>query len=149
MKYLLLILLTPLLSISCKSQQLQEYNQGIEGYIYWVSGNQMPRIGVGSTGAKKPVVRELYIYNAVKLSDVRQEDGFFSGLPDEPILKISTDEDGHFKVNLPVGTYSIFSSEEGGLWANLFNGEGIINPVVVDKDAFTDYTMDINYKAAY
>jgi hypothetical protein len=49
------------------------------------------------------------------------------------IRKIKTDKTGSFKANLDPGKYSIFVQEEDGLFANVFDGEGFINPVTVES----------------
>ena len=96
-----------------------------------------------------PVQREVYVCKLTKTSQVTQSNDFFQ-VPDEIIIKkISSDDKGWFSCELPPGKYSLFTKEEDGLFANIFDGESNINPVTVEKGEITECTITINYKAYY
>lgn len=122
--------------------------QGICGKVVWTSGNQMPGPGLQSS---KPagIVREVYIYEATATTKVTEASGFYSSIQTKLVKKVKTKKDGTFCVKLPVGTYSVFVKEGKGLWANIFDGQGIINPVTVVAKSCTPHTININYQAAY
>ena len=65
------------------------------------------------------------------------------------IQKIKTDENGAFQAELKPGKYSLFVREKDGLFANVFDGQGIINPVTVEAGKFTDIVIKVNYKAVF
>jgi len=144
LQFIILMLCLPLISVA------QSKSQGICGEVQWVEGNQMPGPGV-KTNSGKPVVREIYIYNAVKPEQTSDGDSpaFYSQVGAKLVRRIKTRKDGTFKVHLEPGKYSIFTMEPDGLWANTFDGDGYINPVTVEKGHFTTIHVIINYKAYY
>jgi hypothetical protein len=127
---------------NCKSQE------GITGKVLWFEGNQMP--GPGSKNKPgKGVEREIHIYEVVKLSQVKKIDGFFSDVQTKLVARVSSLTDGSFSVTLPPGEYSVFTKEPSGLFANIFDGDGKVNPIRVDNNKFEEITLKINYQAAY
>ncbi|MEO7990441.1 MAG: carboxypeptidase regulatory-like domain-containing protein [Chryseolinea sp.] len=143
MAKLLLILLLFTIQLSAEAQK-----QGIKGQVFWLSGNQMP----GPDKNRSPqqgIVREVVVYPEVKLQDSKQTDGFFTDIQSKPIASFVSKPDGSFKIKLPPGNYSVFVKESKGLFANLFNGQGIINPVTVKIKKYTWITLTVDYEAAY
>jgi hypothetical protein len=147
----LLIIGFLLISVGCKSSlPTTSGSQGVAGVVYWMEGDFMPRIGEKPGGSRQPVIREVLFYKPIKTSDVSGEHGpIYKSLPGEPIARFSSDENGIFRISLPVGTYSIFTKEPDGFFANRFDGNGIINPVEVKADAFSEIVIEINYKAVF
>lgn len=146
MKYALLFFMAASF-IACKSSTAQQVTQGIRGQVLWFEGNFMP--GPGQSNKGKPVQREVLIYDLTSMNNVIKEDQLYSEVPSELVKTVETDENGKFSVSLPPGRYSLFTKEEEGLFANVFDGEGNINPVIVNPGEMTAVTIDINYKAVY
>ena len=153
---LLFICFGLLLMASCTAQQagLQSYQEGLYGQVLWLEGNLMPQIdesgeAVQSRRSGKGIQRKLHIYPAVSASQVPSENGLFDLSGVENITTIETDKQGRFFIALPPGTYSIFSEEEEGRWANVFDVNNVINPVVIESGKITAWTFEINYRAAY
>jgi len=122
--------------------------QGIRGQVFWLSGNQMP----GPDKSKSPqqgVSREIHIYNAATQSDATYQDGFFTDIKTTFIKTVKSNTDGVFMVKLPVGKYSLFVKESGGLFANTFDGKGCINCISVTRRKYTWITIVVDYEAAY
>lgn len=143
-KLLLLLLAVSLL----ETATAQKPKQGLEGQVFWLSGNQMP----GPDKSRNPdqgISREVYIYNATALTDVAQQGTFYSDIKTAFVTKFSTNPDGTFKVKLPPGKYSVFVKETKGLFANLLDGNGCINCVTVSPRKFTWITITVDYEAAY
>ena len=138
---------------SCVSPQSAGGDQGIMGQVNWVEGNLMPTIGdtIYHARAKgKGIQREILILNAVKADNLSMgNNGLYTQLPGKIVAKVQSDEGGNFKSNLPAGTYSVFTKEEGGFFANIYDGDNYINPVTVQKGIFTEIVIVINYKAVY
>jgi hypothetical protein len=132
-----------LLIFACAAQK-----QGIKGQVYWISGNQMPRPGTKAT-PQQGTQRQLYIYELTYTKDCEQKDGFFTSVPTKLITQIPTLPDGTFKVKLAVGTYSVFTKEPKGLFANLLDKDSAINPVIVKPKEYAWVTIAIDYEAAY
>ena len=122
--------------------------QGIRGQVLWFSGNQMPGPG-RELAPELGIKREIHIYELTTMEDVRQEETFFSDIQTRLVTTFFSKDNGRFKVRLPPGRYSVFVKEPKGLFANLFMGNGEINPVTVEEKRFTWMTITIDYEAAY
>lgn len=130
------------------TQQAACQQQGIKGEVLWLSGNQMP--GPGKlTKPKKGIVREILVYNAVRLQDVEQTNGFFSSIKTDLVAKTKSDSKGCFKIKLPPGQYSVFIKEPQGLYANLYNQDGQLNYIEVKPKQYSTLTITVDYEAAY
>lgn len=77
------------------------------------------------------------------------ENGFFTHIATKLVKKVNTGEDGQFLVSLKPGRYSLLVKEPQGLYANLYDGEGHINPVMVKKDSISEVVLKVDYKAVY
>ena len=137
-----------LLLVSCHLPSTRGQNQGIKGQVFWIGENKMPSEDV----KKSPhhgVQRELLIYELTKLDEVTREGVFFSAVKSKLVLRITTKKDGSYKVRLPEGRYSVFVREPNGLYANLFEKDGSINPITVKSKNYSWLTITIDYQAAY
>ncbi len=142
MKYSLLILFF-LVSLAAAGQK-----QGLQGQVFWVSGNQMP----GPDAVLSPnqgAVRDVLIYEITNVTDATQIGPFFRDIKTRLVATATSKTDGTFKVKLPVGTYSVFTREKSGLYANLFDGKGFINTVTIKAGQYAWKTITIDYDAAY
>jgi hypothetical protein len=139
---------------SCMSQQkIQASQQGLFGKVLWVAGNQMPMIiEEGQQDDRKgprPIEREVVVYEQTRTTDAELENGFYTNIKTKEVARFKTDKNGQFYINLKPGIYSLFTVEEGGLWANTFDGENRINPIAIIEDEIAVITITINYDAAY
>lgn len=141
-----------LLSLSgCKNQSVntQELFQ-VSGEVWWLEGDFMPRIGEPPPGRRTPAVREVHFYPAINVSDLNGEMGpLFGKVPGQPIAVAKSNDNGKFSVMLPAGTYSVFTKESEGFFANSFDGDGIVNPLVVAAGQPSSMVIDINYLATF
>lgn len=135
----------------CKSQAPQrQLDQGIQGEVWWLEGDFMPRIGESPPGQRTPVRREVIVYRVVKIEELKEQIGpVFSAIPQEKVASVVSGVDGKFEIMLPEGTYSVFTKEPEGYFANSFDGEGRINPVTVEKGEVINIIIEINYQATY
>lgn len=108
----------------------------------------MPGPGMKTTD-KKGVARELHVYEPVNFKQANQVNGFYRDINTKLIAKTQSQPDGSFTIKLPPGTYSVFTKEPEGLFANTFDQNGVINAITVEKGKFTKTDITINYKAAY
>lgn len=127
--------------------------QGLAGEVRWLEGNLMPSISEEPEAQPdkkgKPVKREIHIYELTTMDEAKAEGTFFRDIKSPLVKTVSSNKDGYFQVELPEGRYSVFVQEEEGLFANIFDGEGNINPVTIQEGEVTEISIEINYKAAY
>ena len=123
--------------------------QGIAGKVVWQAGNQMPSPDAPPSKAKG-VQRTLYIYELTKSDQVKTIEGVFhTNIQTNLVTQVVTDANGNFAVTLQPGKYSLFSKEDKGMFANLFDGESNIFPIEVQQGQVTNVEFLINYKANY
>jgi hypothetical protein len=122
--------------------------QGIKGQVFWLSGNQMP--GPGTTQPpQQGIVREIHIYKVATVDDVVMDNNYYAKVNTPLVAKALSGKDGYFKVRLDPGEYSVFTLEPKGLFANMFDVNQRINPVIVKAKKFTWITITVDYEAAY
>jgi hypothetical protein len=123
-------------------------HQGIKGKVVWVEGNQMP-----APDTKRPqpagIQRDIYIYQLTPVSKAKQSGTFYSEVQTPLVQVVKSRQDGSFAVTLPPGDYSIFTKENEGLFTNILDGSGNLNPVKVKPGEFSTMTIKIDYSAAY
>jgi hypothetical protein len=134
---------------SCKPMQTD--GQGITGKVTWIEGNQMPMISDSGEKRKEPegIKRTVLIYPLTKFSDLKLENSLFIPPTTQALKEVETDSKGKFTIQLSPGRYSVFTVEEGGLFANIFDGEGNVMPVTVKEGQWTLLDILVNYKANY
>ena len=122
--------------------------EGIQGQVFWVSGNQMPGPGK-SIPPQQGVTREIVVYKAATLQDVEQKDLFFTSVKTELVTKAVSKSDGSFKIKLPPGRYSVFTQEQKGLFANIIDQNGCVSCVEVHPKKYSWVAITVDYEAAY
>jgi hypothetical protein len=133
-------------------QSLGHFNchQGIRGYVYRVSGNQMPSPDRPAP-ATKGIRTILYIYHLTNLRDVSRQgtSAFYTRIATELVKEVSTDDSGYFKVKLSPGLYSLFVKKDNLFFANRFDEKNNISPVEVKAGKMSEVVFTINYGATY
>jgi hypothetical protein len=124
--------------------------QGITGYVYRVSGNQMPSPGRKPgkpTGAKTT----LYFFSLTNISQVKRlaNSAFYLSVETKLVKMTDSDTSGYFHVDLPVGRYSIFTKKDTLFYANRFDSYNNISPVEVQSRKITNVEIRVDYDAAY
>jgi len=122
--------------------------EGIQGQVFWVSGNQMPGPGK-AIPPQLGVTREIVVYKAATLQDVEQKDLFFTSVKTELVTKVVSKSDGTFKIKLPPGRYSVFTQEQKGLFANIIDQNGCVSCVEVRPKKYSWVAITVDYEAAY
>jgi hypothetical protein len=78
------------------------------------------------------------------------ENGFINSVRDvKPVKRVKSGKDGKFCASLPVGQYSVLVQEPNGLYANLSDSQGNINPVSVEKGKKAQTTVEITHQAVF
>ncbi|MBE9664166.1 hypothetical protein [Mucilaginibacter myungsuensis] len=149
MRYKLIVAPIALLfAYACNVLQPGGIKQGVSGYIYLRTGNQMPSFDRPSSKGRG-VSREVFFYTPASFSDVSGSSPLFSGVNTKLILRVKSDNKGFFKAKLPAGNYSMFVKEGHSFFGSISDGNGIINPVTVDQNTITKHDLTITANAAY
>ncbi|MFD1258891.1 hypothetical protein ACFQ3S_18935 [Mucilaginibacter terrae] len=138
--------------VSCSVQQRQSHTpvtQGIDGFIYLVTGNQMPMKGKPVQRHGKGMVREVWIYQATTVQQVQGQMPLFTSIHTRLAIKVWSDSTGHYQAALPAGMYSVFVKEGELFFASETDGPGIINPVEVVANKVASRNVTVNIGAAY
>lgn len=123
---------------------------GIKGHVYLVTGNQMPSPGKPPS-KPRGTQTDLYIYALTNISQVTRVENtaFYSQISTPLIATVKTDAEGAFAVKLPPGSYSLFVKKGDNYYANLFDGDNNIYPVVVVNGLMTEVEFKADYDAVY
>lgn len=148
----LLLIFSAVLLHGCKAQRVD--TQGIVGQLYWIEGNLMPRVtDSGAEIPKKPekekVKRTIRIYERTHINQATMEGTLFTNIETPMVAEIETEEDGSFILGLAPGQYSIFTVEDTGYFANVYDLDSYIHPIEVKEGEWANTEILINYKAAY
>jgi hypothetical protein len=127
-----------------------DHKQGIEGYVYRISGNQMP-----SPQIKRPLPKgtqaTIYIYELTGLNQVDRQgqSPFYFSVKTKLVKKAASDSSGYFKIALPPGHYSLFTKKDTLFYANWFDKDNHISPIEILPGKMTKTEIRIDYDAAY
>jgi hypothetical protein len=143
-----------LIVVSCSSSKIKnsinKISQGIDGHVYFVSGNQMPSPN-RKPSSPKGIKTTLYIYQLTNINQVTRQGQsvFYSAVNTKRITKIGSDTTGYFKVQLEPGNYSIFTKKGALFYASIFDKDNNIAPVQVLAGKITKAEVRIDYDATY
>lgn len=136
---------------SCKSSKRD--TQGIQGQVFWIEGNQMPQVleegEISDREHKEGVKRTIRIHELTHINQAKLGDALFGEIETPLVAEVETDEEGKFSVELPAGKYSVFTEEETGYFANIFDLDSFVNPFEVQNGKWTQADILINYQATY
>ena len=132
------------------NKSTQVISEGIEGNIYFISGNQMPSPHKKSS-PPKGIKTTLYIYHLTNINQVTRQGQsvFYSSVNTKLVKKIESDTTGYFKVHLSPGCYSLFTKKGALFYANIFDQYNNIAPAEVIAGKITKVEIRIDYDATY
>jgi len=143
-----------LITVACTSSKAtisqNKAEQGIEGYVYRVSGNQMPSPDVKPI-PPKGLKTTIYIYQLTNLNQVQRQgqSAFYNSIKTKLVITAETDTSGYFKINLEPGHYSLFAKKDKLFFANWFDKDNNIAPVEVLSGKFSRVEFRVDYDAVY
>lgn len=137
-----------------KALKNNNYPQGISGKVVELLGDHMPAPNAPNSptsagGKKGGVKRQIAVFPLSQVQENSNYDGFHPLNTEEMIATTFSDEDGNFKIGLPVGTYTLVVWEVDKWYANSFDGKGNINPIKVEENKFTETTLQITHRATF
>ena len=94
-----------------------------------------------------PAKRQLLIKSIASAKN--NTNSFYQKINSKLVKKVKSDKKGMYSVTLPMGYYSLFTKEEKGFYANLFDDAMNINPVQVRKGKWAKFEFVIDYQAVY
>ena len=145
------LVLTIVGCLSAKNQKLPiKIKQGIDGYVYKISGNQMPS---PNSIAAKPngIATTIYIYDSTNIRDVVRigYSASYSSINKKLITSVESDSTGHFFVALPVGSYSLFIKVNNVFYSNLFDIDNNISLTKVTENNITHVVIKQTASAVF
>jgi hypothetical protein len=124
--------------------------QGLEGFVYRVSGNRMP-----SPNIKLPVPQgtktTIYIFEQTNINQVdrKGQTAFYFAIRSKLVAQAVSDSSGHFSIRIPAGRYSLFTKKDTLYYANWFDKNNNIAPVEVLPGKMTKTEIRVDYDAVY
>jgi hypothetical protein len=141
-----------LIVVSCtmqKAQPLTNVKEGIKGYVFKKSGNQMPMKGKPASAQGKGLMCELLIHKATTVQQVSGQSPLFSEIRTSLIARVKTDSTGFYTLALPPGRYSIFVKQGTKYYAAETNGNGTLNIAEVFAGKVTTRNITLTTGAVY
>jgi hypothetical protein len=124
--------------------------EGIEGYVYRVSGNQMPSPDI-KRAPPKGIKTTIYIYELTNTGQTTPgpEASTYKAINTRLVKKVNSNSKGYFKAKLPAGKYSLFTKEGDLFYANLFDEANNIAPVEVQAKKWSKIEIKMDKGAVY
>jgi hypothetical protein len=133
--------------VACSgTRSVNQKGNNLRGYIYLVSGNQMPQFGKQNVSKGKGVSRDIYFYMPATINDVKGSTPKYTEIHTPLILHTKSDSLGYYKAKLRPGAYSVFIKEGGIFFASEQDANGYINYLKIDgnNDVVKDYTISLS-----
>lgn len=126
------VIIVSFLAITFQAQGIPAQVQGIEGVARRPSGNRMPSPRVHSA-PPAGVKTTICVFTLTNSSQAEKADdaGRFSAVRTCLIRQIDTDDSGRFRIELPPGTYSVFTKKGKVFYATRRDEKNNIAPVEV------------------
>ncbi|HMH22698.1 MAG TPA: hypothetical protein VK563_13020 [Puia sp.] len=127
---------------------------GIKGYVYSVSGNQMPSPSRKPSSHHGTGIRSvLYIFRLTNTGQVvRQgQSPWYTAVNTALVRVADTDDKGYFNVLLPPGRYSVFTKKGDLFYASRMDEKNNIAPVEVLPGKMTELEcrVESDHKPVY
>ncbi|MBD2699637.1 hypothetical protein IC229_03240 [Spirosoma sp. BT702] len=139
-------------TLACSQKPLHSKapTQGICGVVVVKRGNQMPSPDA-KTPEAQPVQREVLIFPLLNMNMVDAgENGFIRSVRSaKPIKTVKSDTAGKFCLTLSTGQYSLLVREPKGLYANLYDSQNNIFPIRIEKNRWSNVTVEITHDAVF
>lgn len=112
-------------------------------------GNQTPARGKApSPASKTAMATRIYIFKG-KIPSQGNPEIAFNERKDQFFTRISSDEKGHFEVQLPPGEYTIFAEINGKLFRNSFDRDGNYSTTILTDGRGASEILTDNREAFY
>jgi hypothetical protein len=149
-----IVKITTILSLSAcfstKKLSITSASQGIKGYVVENQGNRMPMKGIEQK-ISKGFACTVLIFEPTSLNETTPNNisNLYEIIHTKQVGLVDTDSSGHFKVDLPVGKYSLFIRLGNKYYTNLFNQFNQIGLFEVLPNKYTEANLIMNRGATY
>lgn len=143
------LVISAFMLMACHTIKPLAISQGLSGYVYRQSGNQMPS---PNRKPRKPkgIKCDLYIYQPTSLKQTAGSNPIFTIVNSKLVTIVHSDSTGYYAVKLPAGKYSVFiSTDKQSFFADESNGDGILNPAEVTANKLTTRNFTLRLGAVY
>jgi hypothetical protein len=144
------LIISASLLMACHSlKPAAQITQGLTGYVYKETGNQMPSPN-RPTRKPKGIKCDLYIYQPTMRQQATGGPTSFTGVNTKLVTIVHTDSLGRYVVKLSPGKYSVFiRTDEGSFFADESDDKGTLNPAEVVADKVSDRNFTLRAGAVY
>ncbi len=110
----------------------------------------MPIPGV-ETAKPFPFSTIVYFYEATNIKDVARNgtSAFYLSINKKLVATIQSDNTGHFIIELPPGSYSLFTKINNLFYANSFDANNNIALIKVEEGKLTSTVIKVDADAVY
>ena len=133
-----------------KTQPSTTKMQGISGFVYETTGNHMP-LKDAPKKTPKGFQCTILVYEPTNIAQVDPQTTttLYTKILTKQVALVNTDSTGFFKIELPIGKYSLFIQQGDRYFANMFDQFNNIALFEVLPSIFTDVKLTVNKAAAY
>ncbi|WCT11458.1 hypothetical protein [Mucilaginibacter jinjuensis] len=143
------LVISAFMLMACHTMKPPAITQGLSGYVYRESGNQMPSPN-RKTRKPKGLKCDLYIYQPTTLQQTVGSNPVFTSVNSKLVTIVHSDSTGYYIVKLPAGRYSVFiSTDKKSFFADESDGSGTLNPAEVIADKVTARNFTLRLGAVY
>ncbi len=127
-------------------------SNGLWGTVASMEGDFMPMVPPApARGVTCPVKRTVRIYEYTTLANATRSANsyvFFDSFSTNLVKEVTTDENGFFQAEIPIGKYTIVTIEEGKLYTSVSDGSGGLNPFTY-TGGLQKINVTLTYKAVF
>lgn len=125
-------------------------NVRVTGTVIRLAGNQMPSPDQPDPG-HGGFATEVRFHLPASRQDARRAGpaGFYHHIATPLAARVATDAQGRFRLRIAPGRYSVFIAKDSLLYANIFDGEGVLNPVDIAPGRRTTLRLKADWDARY
>ena len=135
--------------MACQTLKPQILRQGLSGYVYRQSGNQIPSPN-RKPRKSKGIKCDLYIYKPTTLKQTLGSSPVFTSVNNKLVIIVHSDSTGYYAVKLPAGKYSVFiRTDDQSFFADESDSNGILNPAEVTAHKVTLRNFTLRLGAVY
>ncbi|MBD2036172.1 hypothetical protein H6F76_14215 [Leptolyngbya sp. FACHB-321] len=121
---------------------MPKQDQGIQGVVQKLGGNQMPTVGSTVANGPQPIQTTVWIFSG-QISNPGSPQWPIAQARQHPSLLgwVKSDTKGVFSVGLPSGEYTLFAEYGANLYLNSFLGNANYQSVQVIKHQITELNL--------